>query len=52
MTEHEEREVKLMALNVSAQLTSEQVVALCAELLDLERDKLRAWLARREAGQG
>jgi len=49
MTEHEAREVKIMALNITAQLTVEQIIALCADLLDVEIDILRAWIARRES---
>lgn len=52
MTEHQEREVKTMALNIAAQFTHEQIIALCAELLHVEIDILRAWWNRRKDGRG
>ncbi len=52
MTEHEKREVGIMSLNITAQFSHEQIIALCAALLEVEIDILRAWLARRKEGQG
>ena len=46
MTKDQEREVKLLVRNIQAVHNDEQIVALCADLLNVQRDLLRAWLAR------
>jgi hypothetical protein len=46
MTEHEEREVQLLVRNIQAVHSHEQIVALCAALLEIELSRLKAWLAR------
>jgi len=46
MTEHEQREVKILTMNIQAAFTAEMIVALCATLLDIELSRLKAWLAR------
>jgi hypothetical protein len=51
MTKDQEKEVRLLVLNVQAVYTDEQIRELCARLLDIDPGTLRAWLARMEAKQ-
>lgn len=46
MTEYEEREVNLLVRNILCVHSDEQIIAICADLLNIQRDLLRAWLAR------
>jgi len=51
MTPDQEKEIKLLTLNILAVHGREEIVALCAALLGIEISVLRAWLARqREPG--
>ncbi len=45
MTEHEQFDIQAYLL---AHWPREQLITLCAALLGVEADKLRAWLARME----
>jgi len=48
MTPDQEKEIKLLTLNILAVHNQEEIIVLCAALLGIELSVLRAWLARQK----